>query len=484
MESQGIIQNDTAKNKNKVNSDETTTVFNGVNTEPSFSSAETYKELNLDVKEPDHETTHGLGDNTMNVVEGSDHPQFIEQGGNGSHDYTSIEKPVNKTTTLEKEQNPETEENGTSQTQIQNSHQDTSVQEKLIIEDNNSKSNGTTDHTAKVQNQENTNGLVEQSVVDSATKEDIAKTGDERKVKDNQLNEKNIEEKVNIQHALSVNEDTLSVEDTIENKSKVDGDENNTVTKPLATFAKEIRNPHEEGPPQSDDTKHVSRIESTNEERESASGIVTEKHTAESSSESNEENYMSGKPMDSKDIIGVLADTEQHFTTDMTKADTDAMSMEEVDMETPLPQISAAVSVCQEDSEISQPIKQSDSSADSHVKATSKAKHTSPEIMKVLTGLCPFDELPPLPKKVVRIFVSSTFTGKLYFIKRVDKVKKRTKVLVLYKFVNALGLFLRFGSDEIVPNINIITSIEEFVYAQAFIIIFIHFLYIFSISNI
>ena len=41
------------------------------------------------------------------------------------------------------------------------------------------------------------------------------------------------------------------------------------------------------------------------------------------------------------------------------------------------------------------------------------AKTIPPEILKVLTGLCPFDELPPLPKKVVRIFVSSTFTGKL-----------------------------------------------------------------------
>ena len=65
---------------------------------------------------------------------------------------------------------------------------------------------------------------------------------------------------------------------------------------------------------------------------------------------------------------------------------------------------------------------------DSNISNESDTKETiqtlsdiiNPEIEKVILGKCSFENLPPLPKKVVRIFISSTFTGKFIYYMTVD----------------------------------------------------------------
>ena len=51
---------------------------------------------------------------------------------------------------------------------------------------------------------------------------------------------------------------------------------------------------------------------------------------------------------------------------------------------------------------------------DKHIQSQERSTETPAVFDDLISGHCKFSQLPPLPKKVVRIFLSSTFTGKKY----------------------------------------------------------------------
>ena len=107
---------------------------------------------------------------------------------------------------------------------------------------------------------------------------------------------------------------------------------------------------------------------------------------------------------------------EQSSTSDLNKT---PVEVEERTSEALLESSDAKVehtSVNTIDSTASSPEKDVSTSSEADPSTLANTDPRDEAIENVWTGFCPFSKIPPLPKKVVRIFVSSTFTGEIFIV--------------------------------------------------------------------